>query len=179
MPNDYDDLKPPSTHVGDRGDRRTQMADANAPLIEELFKAYPDAKVVDNIVSKISAGKIQDKDCLANEAVRAHSQAQTRQLQEAVNKKLSDAKSPYRIKIDDSRAGVQDIGSVSVDLIDTSGRKVVDTCARSIDNAPKLPVPVFPDIHRPEPQPQPQPQLPSDWPRLDIVDPHKHKSPWG
>jgi hypothetical protein len=175
MPNEYDDVKPPTTHVGDIGDRRGQMADGNSPLIERVFnKAYPDAKLVDNIVSMVSDGKIQDKGGLANEAANAHAQSQTRQLQDAVNKKLADAKSPYRIKIDDSMAGVQDIGSISVDLIDTSSRKVVDTCARPIDNSPRVQYPERPHIDRPPVQ-----QMPSDLPRLDIVDPpSRRKSPW-
>ena len=174
MPNDYDDVKPPTTHVGDIGDRRGQMADGNAPLLEQIFKTYPDAKLVDNIVSMVSNGKIQDKAGLANEAANAHSQSQTRQVQDAVNKKLADAKSPYRIKIDDSMAGIQDIGSISVDLIDTSSRKVLDTCARPIDNSPRVPYPERPYIDK-----TPVQQWPSDLPRLDIVDPpSRRKSPW-
>lgn len=172
MPNDYD-LKPPSTHAGDQRDRREQRyADANASLIDQVLKPPgPDGRVVDNLVWLISDGKITDKNAFLNQVLDAQALGQTKQLQDAVNKKLADNGSAYRIKIDDSMASAEDIGSIKVDLLDLGARKLSDTCSRSINNGPKIPE--APHVDLPQAQ-----QLPPEWPRLDIVDPGRRKSPW-
>ncbi len=88
-------------------------------FIEKLFnRDYPDKKAVESVADAVASGKIEHKDEVAGEALKAFRGQQTNEFERAVNKKLEEMNSPYKIKIDDSFAGIQDIGNLSVDLIE-------------------------------------------------------------
>lgn len=167
MPKDY---APPKTRVddADKGERpHDEIIKAN--LLDGVYKPeYPDKKVVDNVIKLISNGKIENKDELSAAALDAYKQNRTTEFQNAINRKLEQMKSPYRLRIDDSMAAVQDIGSLNIQLINRDARKIADNCTASIDNSPKVP---SPHIHRSPFEQQRQQELPSDWPRLDIFEP--------
>lgn len=175
------DVAPPTTHVGDTGIQERTPDQEPANIYDQIFtRGYADKAAVDNVANLVSKGKIENKDEVLSQALKACDNNQTKAFQNAVNEKLEQMNSSYRIKIDDSMAHVQDIGGIQVDLIDQDSRKVADSCSRTIDNSPKVPGPPTGFPLQPAPETPPTQQLPSDWPRLDIVvPPTRRPSPWG
>lgn len=159
------DLSPPTTHVDDAaGGYRPHTADSSTMWDQVYTKDYADKKAVDDVIKAISSGKISDKDCVSQQALKAHNLNQVQEFQDAVNKKLNDMGSPYLLKVDDSKKPTaQDAGYVAVSLISKDTRKVADSCGSSMSSQPIKRSPWDAPI-----QVQQEP-LPSGWPQLDII----------
>lgn len=162
--------------VYDKAENRTgkqeQEGETNDSLIrtiQELYQPkFPDRKSVEETAKLAASGKF-DQDsraAVAGAAYEAYQKGGTYAFEAAVNKKLEEMKSPYRIKVDESLAKVQDVGYLGVELIDKRTGKTVDSAACSINNSPRVPEPPF---HFNERFKQ-EDQLPPDWPRLDIPE---------
>lgn len=143
--------------------------DGIAGIVREILKGESNDKLSIEKVAKIAAEGKFDKDgasTVAYAALDAYEKRGVEAFERAVNRKLEEMKSPYRISVDTTFAGIQDIGHLGVALVDSRNGKVVDKCGASVNNSPRVPHPPFEF----PPFENPGKVLPPEWPRLDLPE---------